>query len=85
MPVQMTLEAPPRGVPVKLWTDTAQGEALDQRKNVARLPITYSILSTVTDRPICPVEERGATPHHLLPRRGDAGRALRPRRSPSGA
>ena len=38
MPIQMTLKAPPHGVPVKLWTDTAQSEALDQLKNVARLP-----------------------------------------------
>ena len=49
MPVQMTLKAPPRGVPVKLWTDTAQSEALDQLKNVARLPITYSHVAAMPD------------------------------------
>ena len=49
MPIQMTLKAPPQGVPVKLWTDTAQSEALDQLKNVARLPITYSHVAAMPD------------------------------------
>ena len=49
MPIQMTLKAAPEGVPVKLWTDTAQSEALDQLKNVARLPITYSHVAAMPD------------------------------------
>ena len=49
MPIQMTLKAPPDGVGVKLWTDTAQSETLDQRKNVARLPITYSHVAAMPD------------------------------------
>ena len=49
MPIQMTLKAVPQGVPVKLWTDTAQSEALDQLKNVARLPITYSHVAAMPD------------------------------------
>ena len=42
MPIQMTLKAAPHGVPVRLWTDTAESQAPDQLKNVARLPITHS-------------------------------------------
>ena len=38
MPIQMKLKAAPHGVPVMLWTDTAESQALDQLKNVARLP-----------------------------------------------
>ena len=49
MPIQMTLKAVPQGVPVRLWTDTAQNEALDQLKNVARLPITYSHVAAMPD------------------------------------
>ena len=49
MPIQMTLKAAPEGVSVKLWTDTAQGEALDQLKNVARLPVTYSHVAAMPD------------------------------------
>ena len=49
MPIQMTLEAPPQGVPVKLWTDSAHNEALDQLKNVAWLPITYSHVVAMPD------------------------------------
>ena len=49
MPTQMTLKATPHGVPVKLGTDTAQSEGLDQLKNVARLPITYSHVAAMPD------------------------------------
>ena len=49
MPVQTTLQAPPQGAPVKLWTDTAQSEALDELKNVARLPIIYSHVAVMPD------------------------------------
>ena len=49
MPIQMTLKALPHGVPVKLWTDSAESESLDQLKNVARLPITYSHVAAMPD------------------------------------
>ena len=49
MPTLMTLMAPPQGVPVKLWTDSARNEALGQLKNVARLPITYSHVAAMPD------------------------------------
>ena len=44
-----TLEAPLEGGPLKLWTDTARSEALDQLKNVARLPIAYSHVVAMPD------------------------------------
>ena len=49
MPIQMTLKAAPHGVPVRLWTDTAESQALDQLKNVARLPITHSHVAAMPD------------------------------------
>ena len=49
MPVQMTVKAAPHGTAVKLWTDTARSEALEQLKNVARLPITYSHIAPMPD------------------------------------
>ena len=49
MPIQMTLDPPPDGVPVKLWTDTAGSEALDQLKKVASLPIAYSHVAAMPD------------------------------------
>ena len=49
MPVQMTVKAAPHGAAVKLWTDTARSEALEQLKNVARLPITYSHIAAMPD------------------------------------
>ena len=49
MPIQMTLKAETQGVAVKLWTDTARSEALEQLKNVARLPITYSHVAAMPD------------------------------------
>ena len=49
MPIQMTLKAAPQGVPVRLWTDTAESRALDQLKNVARLPITHSHVAAMPD------------------------------------
>ena len=49
MPVQMTVKSAPHGVAVKLWTDTAGSEALEQLKNVARLPITYSHIAAMPD------------------------------------
>ena len=49
MPVQMTVKSAPHGVAVKLWSDTARSEALEQLKNVAPLPITHSHVATMPD------------------------------------
>ena len=49
MPIQMTLGARAQGVAVKLWTDTASSEALEQLENVARLPITYGHVAAMPD------------------------------------
>ena len=66
MPVQMKLKASPQGVAVKLWTDTAQSEALDQLKNVARLPITHSHVAAMPDVHY----GRGATVGSVIATRG---------------
>ena len=66
MPIQMTLKAAPDGVPVRLWTDTAQSEALDQLKNVASLPITYSHVAAMPDVHY----GRGATVGSVIATRG---------------
>ena len=41
--------APAQGGAVKRWPDTATGEALEQLKNVARLPITYAHVAATPD------------------------------------
>ena len=66
MPIQMTLKAAPQGVPVKLWTDTAQSEALEQLKNVARLPLTHSHVVAMPDVHY----GRGATVGSVIATRG---------------
>ena len=66
MPIQMTLKAAPHGVPVRLWTDTAKSEALDQLKNVAGLPITYSHVAAMPDVHY----GRGATVGSVIATRG---------------
>ena len=66
MPIQMTLKAAPQGVAVKLWTDTAQSEALEQLKNVARLPITHSHVAAMPDVHY----GRGATVGSVIATRG---------------
>ena len=66
MPIEMTLKAAPHGVPVRLWTDTAQSETLDQLKNVAGLPITYSHVAAMPDVHY----GRGATVGSVIATRG---------------
>lgn len=66
MPVQMTVKSAPHGVAVKLWTDTAGSEALEQLKNVAPLPITHSHVATMPDVHF----GRGATVGSVITTRG---------------
>ena len=54
MPIEMTLKAAPHGVPVRLWTDTAQSETLDQLKNVAGLPMVWRAVSFIRRSPCRP-------------------------------
>ncbi|WP_250461066.1 RtcB family protein [Microbulbifer litoralis] len=65
MPVKMVLNgnAPPGTVPVKIYTDEVEHAALQQLKNIARLPIVHSHVAAMPDVHL----GKGATVGSVIP------------------
>jgi len=66
MPIRKTIDAEDGGVPVHVWTDDVEGEALKQLGNVARLPFVFRHVAAMPD-----VHTGiGATVGSVIPTRG---------------